>query len=246
MSRSGTALTSPRADDGSRQYQELWAEPNQFELASYRALVGNCGQDSRRCCAASYGWRRVLQGRARTRGWSTSARGGGRGQVESTTTEAVEPSGRSDGARNLRDIVAMGARTIALLDGCARCRVAIRARGSGLAIRDCVRVHTVGGDTVFDEAYRDNCLGTRVRRAPAAEASVGARPGTGNLASLRRRDGRDGRRPACSPAGDRRGRCGSDPRPRSATLQRKKMIEVAASRRARTWCVSCRMRCSPG
>jgi phosphoribosylformylglycinamidine synthase len=61
----------------------------------------------------------------------------------------------------LRDIVAMGARPIAILDG-------LRFGGDGWQFRravagighygNCVGVPTVGGEAVFDEAYRHNCL----------------------------------------------------------------------------------------
>ena len=76
---------------------------------------------------------------------------------------AVEPfQGAATGVGGiLRDIVAMGARPVALLDGLRfgepdwhfdRAVEGIGAYGNA------VGVPTVGGDTVFDEAYRDNCL----------------------------------------------------------------------------------------
>src|SRR5205823_5722837 len=76
---------------------------------------------------------------------------------------AVEPfQGAATGVGGiLRDIVAMGARPIALLDG-------LRFGGPGHAIDravggigaygNSVGVPTVGGDTFFDPAYADNCL----------------------------------------------------------------------------------------
>ena len=76
---------------------------------------------------------------------------------------AVEPfQGAATGVGGiLRDIVAMGARPIAILDG-------LRFADDGWEFRravagighygNCVGVPTVGGEAVFDEAYRDNCL----------------------------------------------------------------------------------------
>src|SRR5213594_5252594 len=76
---------------------------------------------------------------------------------------AVEPfQGAATGVGGiLRDIVAMGARPIALLDG-------LRFGGSGWLFQravagighygNCVGVPTVGGECVFDPSYRDNCL----------------------------------------------------------------------------------------
>ncbi len=76
---------------------------------------------------------------------------------------AVEPfQGAATGVGGiLRDIVAMGARPIALLDGLrfgepghefSRAVRGISAYGNS------VGVATVGGEAVFDESYRDNCL----------------------------------------------------------------------------------------
>jgi phosphoribosylformylglycinamidine synthase II len=76
---------------------------------------------------------------------------------------AVEPcQGAATGIGGiLRDIVAMGARPIALLDG-------LRFGDPGWQFRravagighygNCVGVPTVGGECVFDPSYRDNCL----------------------------------------------------------------------------------------
>jgi phosphoribosylformylglycinamidine synthase II len=76
---------------------------------------------------------------------------------------AVEPfQGAATGIGGiLRDVVAMGARPIALLDGLRfgepdghfwRAVAGIAAYGN------CVGVPTVGGETVFDDAYENNCL----------------------------------------------------------------------------------------
>jgi phosphoribosylformylglycinamidine synthase subunit PurL len=76
---------------------------------------------------------------------------------------AVEPfQGAATGIGGiLRDVIAMGARPIALLDG-----LRFAERGwmferavSGIAhYGNCVGVATVGGEAVFDEAYAGNCL----------------------------------------------------------------------------------------
>ncbi len=61
----------------------------------------------------------------------------------------------------LRDIVAMGARPIALLDGLRFSAPEwqfSRAVGGIGHYGNCVGVATVGGEAVFEEAYRDNCL----------------------------------------------------------------------------------------
>ncbi len=76
---------------------------------------------------------------------------------------AVEPfQGAATGVGGiLRDIVAMGARPVALLDGLRFGEPGhelSRAVGGIGAYGNSVGVPTVGGETVFDEAYRDNCL----------------------------------------------------------------------------------------
>ena len=108
-----------------------------------------------------------------------------------TIRRAVEPfQGAATGVGGiLRDIVAMGARPIALLDGLRfgapdwHFRRAVAGIGQ---YGNCVGVPTVGGETVFDEAYTANplvnamCVGLlpaeRVLRAKAV--------GTGNLIVL--------------------------------------------------------------
>ena len=76
---------------------------------------------------------------------------------------AVEPfQGAATGVGGiLRDIVAMGARPIALLDGlrfAAPGHDFDRAVAGIGAYGNSVGVATVGGEAVFDEAYADNCL----------------------------------------------------------------------------------------
>ena len=135
---------------------------------------------------------------------------------------AVEPfQGAATGVGGiLRDVVAMGARPIALLDG-------LRFGGPGWAFDravagighygNCVGVPTVGGDTAFDSAYESNCLVNamcvgllphhRLTRARAREAGTllvlfGAttgRDGIGGasvLASQELGEGADEKRPS--------------------------------------------------
>jgi phosphoribosylformylglycinamidine synthase subunit PurL len=76
---------------------------------------------------------------------------------------AVEPfQGAATGVGGiLRDIVAMGARPVALLDGLRFAEPDwhfSRAVGGIGHYGNCVGVPTVGGEAVFDDAYRDNCL----------------------------------------------------------------------------------------
>jgi phosphoribosylformylglycinamidine synthase subunit PurL len=76
---------------------------------------------------------------------------------------AVEPfQGAATGVGGiLRDIVSMGARPVALLDGLRFGEPDwhfSRAVGGIGHYGNCVGVPTVGGESVFDDAYRDNCL----------------------------------------------------------------------------------------
>ena len=76
---------------------------------------------------------------------------------------AVEPfQGAATGVGGiLRDIIAMGARPVALLDGLRFAEpdhAFSRAVGGIGSYGNSVGVANVGGEAVFDEAYRDNCL----------------------------------------------------------------------------------------
>src|SRR5262249_52008789 len=76
---------------------------------------------------------------------------------------AVEPfQGAATGVGGiLRDIVAMGARPVAILDGLrfgeADSHFSRAVPGIG-PYGNCVGVATVGGEAVLDETYRENCL----------------------------------------------------------------------------------------
>jgi phosphoribosylformylglycinamidine synthase len=146
----------------------LERDPNRFELAVFSLLWSeHCGYKhsapllGRLPSAGS----RVLQGPGENAG--VVDLGGGEAvafKVESHNhPSAVEPfQGAATGVGGiLRDVVAMGARPIALLDGLRfgapdghfwRAVAGIGHYGN------CVGVPTVGGETVFDAAYEHNCL----------------------------------------------------------------------------------------
>src|SRR5204863_394495 len=106
----------------------------------------------------------------------------------------------------LRDIVAMGARPIALLDG-------LRFGDPGWQFQravagighygNCVGVPTVGGECVFDSTYADNCLVNAmcVGLLPSARVTRARADGPGNLVLLfGATTGRDGIGGASVPA----------------------------------------------
>jgi phosphoribosylformylglycinamidine synthase len=180
-------------DDELDRIRELLArDPNDFELAVFSLLWSeHCGYKHSALLLKrlpSEG-KRVLQGPGENAGVIDL------GDCEAVAFKveshnhpsAVEPfQGAATGVGGiLRDIVAMGARPIALLDGLrfgapdhhfARAVSGIGHYGNS------VGVATVGGEAVFDEAYRDNCLvnamcvgllpGDRVTRARAT--AIGA------------------------------------------------------------------------
>src|SRR6185503_10412749 len=104
---------------------------------------------------------------------------------------AVEPfQGAATGVGGiLRDIVAMGARPIALLDGLffgGPDWAFDRAVGGTGHYGNCVGVPTVGGSTTFDEAYADNCLVNAmcVGLLPTDRLKRAGASGVGNLVLL--------------------------------------------------------------
>ena len=143
-------------------------EPNDFELAVFSLLWSeHCGYKHsalllKRLPSAG---ERVLQGPGENAG--VLDLGGGEAvafKVESHNhPSAVEPfQGAATGVGGiLRDVIAMGARPVALLDG-------LRFGEPGWMFEravegighygNCVGVPTVGGEAVFDEAYTGNCL----------------------------------------------------------------------------------------
>jgi phosphoribosylformylglycinamidine synthase II len=104
---------------------------------------------------------------------------------------AVEPfQGAATGVGGiLRDIVAMGARPVALLDGLrfGSADWSFRRAVAGIGhYGNCVGVPTVGGEAVFDEAYAGNCLVNAmcVGLLPAERVTRARARGTGNLLVL--------------------------------------------------------------
>jgi phosphoribosylformylglycinamidine synthase II len=156
-------------DEELDRIRELLArDPNDFELAVFSLLWSeHCGYKHsalllKRLPAAGEG---VLQGPGENAGVIDLGDGEAVAfKVESHNhPSAVEPfQGAATGVGGiLRDIVAMGARPIAILDGLRFAEPDHHFRRAVAGIGhygNSVGVATVGGEAVFDEAYRDNCL----------------------------------------------------------------------------------------
>ncbi len=158
-------LTDWEAD---RIRELLGRDPNHFELAVFSLLWSeHCGYKHsapllRRLPSAGA---RVLQGPGENAGVLDLGEGLAVAfKVESHNhPSAVEPfQGAATGVGGiLRDIIAMGARPVALLDGLwfgAPDNHFARAVGGIGHYGNCVGVPNVGGATVFHEAYAGNCL----------------------------------------------------------------------------------------
>ena len=146
----------------------LEREPNHLELAVFSLLWSeHCGYKHSALLLKRFPTDspRVLQGPGENAGVVDLGEGEAVAfKVESHNhPSAVEPfQGAATGIGGiLRDIIAMGARPVALLDGLRfgepddhfeRAVAGIANYGNS------VGVPTVGGDTVFDPAYTDNCL----------------------------------------------------------------------------------------
>ena len=174
----------------------LGRDPNHFELAVFSLLWSeHCAYKHsalllRRLPSSGP---RVLQGPGENAGVIDLGEGEAVAfKVESHNhPSAVEPfQGAATGVGGIiRDIVAMGARPVALLDGLRfgepdwHFERAVEGIGH---YGNCVGIPTVGGDTVFDRAYRDNCLVNAM--------CVGLAPSpTASPAPARARTGHDGR-----------------------------------------------------
>jgi phosphoribosylformylglycinamidine synthase len=170
--------------------------PNEFELAVFSLLWSeHCGYKHsapllRRLPSAG---ERVLQGPGENAGVIDLGEGLAVAfKVESHNhPSAVEPfQGAATGVGGiLRDIVAMGARPIALLDGLrfGAADWAFERAVSGIAhYGNCVGVPTVGGEAVFDPAYRANCLVNAmcVGLLPSERVTRAHARGTGNALLL--------------------------------------------------------------
>jgi phosphoribosylformylglycinamidine synthase subunit PurL len=146
----------------------LGRDPNHFELAVFSLLWSeHCGykHSARLLRRLPTEGARVLQGPGENAGVLDLGDGIAVAfKVESHNhPSAVEPfQGAATGVGGiLRDIVAMGARPVALLDGLRFGEPDwhfSRAVGGIGHYGNCVGVPTVGGEAVFDESYRDNCL----------------------------------------------------------------------------------------
>ncbi len=146
----------------------LARDPNDFELAVFSLLWSeHCGYKHSALLLKRLpsDGERVLQGPGENAGVIDLGDGLAVAfKVESHNhPTAVEPfQGAATGVGGiLRDIIAMGARPVALLDGLRFAepgQAFSRAVGGVGAYGNSVGVPTVGGETVFDEAYRDNCL----------------------------------------------------------------------------------------
>jgi phosphoribosylformylglycinamidine synthase len=146
----------------------LGRDPNHFELAVFSLLWSeHCAYKHSALLLERLpsGSERVLQGPGENAG--VLDLGGGEAvafKVESHNhPSAVEPfQGAATGVGGiLRDIVAMGARPVALLDGLRFGEPGWafdRAVGGIGHYANCVGVPTVGGEAVFDSSYADNCL----------------------------------------------------------------------------------------
>jgi phosphoribosylformylglycinamidine synthase subunit PurL len=146
----------------------LGRDPNHFELAVFSLLWSeHCGYKHSALLLKRLPSRgeRVLQGPGENAGVLDL----GDGQAVAFKVEshnhpsAVEPfQGAATGVGGiLRDVIAMGARPIALLDGLRFGEPGwmFERAVAGIAhYGNCVGVPTVGGEAVFDEAYRGNCL----------------------------------------------------------------------------------------
>ncbi len=181
--------------------ERLGREPNRLELAVFSLLWSeHCGYKHSRLELRRFPTEgpRVLQGPGENAGvidagdgWAVAFK------VESHNhPSAVEPfQGAATGVGGiLRDVFAMGARPVAILDSLrlgpldeSRPRELFRGIVRGIGrYGNCVGVANVGGETVFDAAYRENplvnalCLGVL-----RAETLVRARAvGEGNLLVL--------------------------------------------------------------
>jgi phosphoribosylformylglycinamidine synthase len=174
----------------------LGRSPNELELAVFSVLWSeHCGYKHSALLLQrlpSHG-SRVLQGPGENAGVVDLGDGLALAfKVESHNhPTAVEPfQGAATGVGGiLRDIVAMGARPVALLDGLRfgapdwHFRRAVAGIGH---YGNCVGVPTVGGETVFDEAYAENPLVNAmcVGLLPAERVLQARATGAGNLVVL--------------------------------------------------------------
>jgi phosphoribosylformylglycinamidine synthase subunit PurL len=174
----------------------LGREPNHFELAVFSLLWSeHCGYKHSALLLRRLPSRgeRVLQGPGENAGVLDLGEGLAVAfKVESHNhPSAVEPfQGAATGVGGiLRDVVAMGARPVAILDGLrfgADDHHFSRAVGGIGHYTNCVGVPNVGGEVVFDEAYADNCIVNAmcVGLLPVERLTRAKATGTGSLVVL--------------------------------------------------------------
>ena len=226
-----------------RIVERLEREPNDFELAVFSLLWSeHCGYKHSALLLKRLpsSGKRVLQGPGENAG--VLDLGDGEAvcfKVESHNhPSAVEPfQGAATGVGGiLRDIIAMGARPVALLDGLRFApgdpRFDRAVAGIG-AYGNSVGVPTVGGEAVFDEAYADNVLVNAmcVGLLPADRVTRAGATGPGNLILLfGATTGRDGIGGASVLASQELGEDDADKRPSVQVgdpFTGKKLIEVS-------------------
>ncbi len=209
----------------------LTREPNDFELAVFSLLWSeHCGYKHSALLLKRFPTEgaAVLQGPGENAGVVDVGEGLAVAfKVESHNhPTAVEPfQGAATGVGGiLRDIVAMGARPIALLDGLRFGALTddhqrwlfSRAVGGIGHYGNCVGVPTVGGECVFDERYAANCLVNAmcVGLVPADRVTHAGMSGPGNLVVLYgATTGRDGIGGASVLASQELSEAGEDKRP---------------------------------
>jgi phosphoribosylformylglycinamidine synthase II len=190
--------------------EQLGREPNEFELAVYSLLWSeHCAYKHSRRLLSRFptDGPRVLQGPGENAGVIDVGDGLAVAlKVESHNhPSAVEPfQGAATGVGGiLRDIFAMGARPIAILDSLRfgeldsdRQRHLFAGVVAGVgSYGNCVGVANIGGEVEFEEGYANNCLVNAmcVGVLPAERLTRAAAGGEGNLLVLYgSRTGRDG------------------------------------------------------
>jgi phosphoribosylformylglycinamidine synthase len=209
----------------------LEREPNDFELAIFSLLWSeHCGYKHSALLLKRFPTEgaAVLQGPGENAGVVSLGNGlAAAFKVESHNhPSAVEPfQGAATGVGGiLRDIVAMGARPVALLDSLrfGELEDEHQAWMFGRAVAgvghygNCVGVPNVGGESVFDRRYADNCLVNAmcVGLLPADRVTHARMSGPGNLVVLYgATTGRDGIGGASVLASQELSEAGQDKRP---------------------------------
>jgi phosphoribosylformylglycinamidine synthase II len=201
-------------------------EPNHFELAVFSLLWSeHCGYKHSALLLKRFPTEspRVLQGPGENAGVVDLGNGEAVAfKVESHNhPSAVEPfQGAATGVGGiLRDIIAMGARPVALLDGLRFAEPGWMFERAVAGIGhygNCVGVPTVGGEAVFDPSYAGNCLVNAmcVGLLPTERVLKAQARGTGNIVLLYgATTGRDGIGGASVLASQELGEADADKRP---------------------------------